>query len=585
MTQSHGMTRRNRFRQQPRTLWVGFGQQSTRWNRLLESLRAQGSAAHACDPNQARTALESGSYDLVVLRVHRPVKDALINLLDGVHTHERCALLAVADEGIELGPWAEVVEVLSSQADEAEIWRCMMRLLGEEVRMLSALHAAEVHALHRTLHDGLTGLANRERLIEAIEGAITRSRHQEQPSFSLVLIDLDHFKLINESQGHSIGDQLLMQVASRISSVVKPSDTVARLSADEFMVLLEDAHDSSTAMGIASKIQETLAERYLIAGRSVHLSASIGVAVYDSEHREALDILRDACTAMHAAKGSGRGHQVLFGSELRKRAELLFDIENELPRAIEQHELCVFYQPIFRLCDQSTVGCEALVRWQHPERGLISPLDFISVAEATGLVVPLGQHVLNRACAAAQRWNSMLADHQEPIRVSVNVSPVQFERADVTEQVKLALELSGLAPERLAIEVTESLLIRNVENAISTLQSIRALGVAIYLDDFGTGFSSLSYLVNLPLNVVKIDRAFVKDLETRPEFLKLTRGIVSLAHGLDLQLTAEGIEDAHQQEQLRGLGVEFGQGYYYSRPVPEQEFDRLLLPSRKLRAA
>lgn len=579
------ITRRNRFRKETRTLWVGFGQQSSRWGDLLIKLKQGGNLADSCDLLHAPEALESGDYELVVLRIRRPVDNAMVGLLESLHEHKRCALLAITDEGIELGAWTQVVEVLSSRASEAEVWGVLLNLLGEEVRMLSALHAAEVHALHRTLHDGLTGLANRERLLEAIDRSIAQAHEEGQGPFSLVLIDLDHFKLINESQGHSIGDQLLREVASRISSVVSPQDTVARLAADEFLVLLQDAQDSESAMKVASEIQDKLAERYFIAGRSVHLSASIGVALYQAEHQEALDVLRDASTAMHAAKGSGRGHQVLFGSELRKRAELLFDIENELPRAIEQQELCVFYQPILRLSDQSTVGCEALVRWQHPERGLISPFDFIAVAEATGLVVPLGQLVLNRACAAAQRWNSLLAPDQPRLRVSVNVSPVQFERSDVTAQVKLALERSGLAPELLAIEVTESLLIRNVENAISTLRGIRDLGVAIYLDDFGTGYSSLSYLVNLPLNVVKIDRAFVKDIETRTEFLKLTRGIVSLAHGLDLQLTAEGIEDENQQKQLRDLGVEFGQGYFYSRPLPEQEFERLLIPDRQILAA
>lgn len=577
MNQTSTITRRNRFRRETRSLWVGFGQQSTRWSGLMADLRNASQDADSVDYAQAVEMLATGQYDLVVLRVRRPVSNAILTLLNRIQELRRCALLAVADEGIELGAWAQVVEVISSQATEREIWSLLLSLLSEEVRMLSALHAAEVHALHRTLHDGLTGLANRDRLLEAIDAAMANA-DERGSGFALALIDLDHFKLINESQGHSIGDQLLREVATRISSVVTMYDTVARSAADEFLVLLGEANDSETAMAAASKIQNRLAERYFIAGRSVHLSASIGVALYDTEHCEALDLLRDASTAMNAAKGNGRGHQVLFGSELRKRAELLFDIENELPRAIEQQELCVFYQPILRLADQRTVGCEALVRWQHPERGLISPLDFIAVAEATGLVVPLGQHVLNRACAAAQRWNSLLSPDQPRIRVSVNVSPVQFERANVTEQVKLALERSGLAPELLAIEVTESLLIRNVENAISTLHAIRELGVAVYLDDFGTGYSSLSYLVNLPLNVVKIDRAFVKDLETRPEFLKLTRGIVSLAHGLDLELTAEGIEDELQQNQLRELGVEFGQGYYYSRPLPEQEFDRLVIP-------
>lgn len=595
MVNSPDTLRIGRSAEELRLLCVGFGPEEERHPLIGASIAQK---AVFCDNvHIACDLIDAQSFEVVVLncaaskRSAAAPKDALhfSAIFEAARRAANCAVLALvkSDEAAQSSsqlPAAQcidVVEWIPTQAPAEDLlWR-LCASMHNEVRLLSALRAAKTEVQQQNRCDALTGLASRDWLLERVNLSITLAQEDPNQGFALLYIDLDSFKMVNDSQGHNTGDRLLMHIASRIAKTVQRSDVVARMGADEFIVLLKGQHDPEATMEVATTIQEAIAEPCCVKDRTLYLSASIGAAHFCAQsHHDALDLLRDAATALHAAKLQGRGGRALFGTDLRERAVLLFDIENELPQAIANNQLRVFYQPIFRLCDQALVGCEALVRWQHPQRGLIPPPQFISVAEDTGSIVPLGQFVLNEACKTVHGWNQGRGD-EHSIYVSVNVSPRQFEGFKVNDQIKTALQQSGLDPECLAVEITENLCIRNIESTIVSLKAIRDLGVSVFLDDFGTGYSSLSHLVNLPLSLVKIDRAFVREMLFRPELDKLIRGIVSLAQGLDLPLTAEGIEEVEQQQRLRSIGVSFGQGFYYARPLSSSGFAKLVKSSRR----
>ncbi|HEX7956917.1 MAG TPA: EAL domain-containing protein, partial [Pyrinomonadaceae bacterium] len=425
---------------------------------------------------------------------------------------------------------------------------------------------AEEQLLHDAFHDALTGLPNRALFMDHVKLAIQRSRRSGNRLFAALFLDLDRFKIINDSLGHMVGDQLLVGIAHRLEACLRPGDTVARLGGDEFTILLEDLASTEDAIDVARRVQEAVTQPFNIGGHEVFTTASIGIALSNTGYERAEDLLRDADTAMYRAKLEGKKRHVVFDKGMHDRAMELLQIETDLRRALTRGEFFLNYQPIVDLETGKISSFEALVRWRHPERGLVMPGDFVSVAEETGLIVPLGLFVLNEACRQMRSWQKLgLAD--ERVTISVNLSSRQFSQADLIEQISSALRDSGLRASNLKIEITESMVAENIDTAIDMLTQLRALGVGISIDDFGTGYSSLSYLHRFPIDTLKIDRSFVTQMTDNAENAEIVRTIVTLARSLDMDVIAEGVETREQLRQLGSLGCDYGQGYLFSRPV------------------
>ncbi|MBV8856892.1 MAG: EAL domain-containing protein [Acidobacteria bacterium] len=425
---------------------------------------------------------------------------------------------------------------------------------------------AEEQLLHDAFHDALTGLPNRALFMDHVKMAIQRSRRAGDRFFAALFLDLDRFKIINDSLGHMVGDQLLVGIAHRLEACLRPGDTVARLGGDEFTILLEDLSVTEDAIEVATRVQEAVSQPFNIGGHEVFTTASIGIALSRTGYERAEDLLRDADTAMYRAKMEGKKRHVVFDKAMHDRAMELLQLETDLRRAISRNEFFLNYQPIVCLETGLVSSFEALVRWRHPERGLVMPSDFIPVAEETGLIIPLGAWVLNEACRQMRLWQRQGAA-DETVAVSVNLSSRQFSQADLIEQVAGALRESGLRPGSLKLEITESMVMENIDTAIDMLMQLRGLGVQLAIDDFGTGYSSLSYLHRFPIDTLKIDRSFVTQMTDNSENAEIVRTIVTLARSLDMAVVAEGVETADQLRQLGDLGCDFGQGYLFSRPV------------------
>ena len=425
---------------------------------------------------------------------------------------------------------------------------------------------AEEQLLHDAFHDALTGLPNRALFMDHVKMAIQRSRRSDNRLFAALFLDLDRFKIINDSLGHMVGDQLLVGIAHRLEACLRPGDTVARLGGDEFTILLEDLSDMEDAIEVARRVQEAVTQPFNIGGHEVFTTASIGIALSNTGYERAEDLLRDADTAMYRAKLEGKKRHVVFDKAMHDRAMQLLQTETDLRRALTRQEFFLNYQPIVSLETGRVLSFEALVRWRHPERGTVAPGDFIPVAEETGLIVPLGLWVLNEACQQMREWQRLgLAD--EAVTMSVNLSSRQFSQADLIEQIAGALRESGLKAGNLKLEITESMVMENIDTAIDMLMQLRNLGVGLSIDDFGTGYSSLSYLHRFPIDTLKIDRSFVTQMTDNSENAEIVRTIVTLARSLDMAVVAEGVETADQLRQLGDLGCDYGQGYLFSRPV------------------
>jgi diguanylate cyclase (GGDEF)-like protein/PAS domain S-box-containing protein len=425
---------------------------------------------------------------------------------------------------------------------------------------------AEEQLLHDAFHDALTGLPNRALFMDHVKMAIQRSRRNGERLFAALFLDLDRFKIINDSLGHMVGDQLLVGIAHRLEACLRPGDTVARLGGDEFTILLEDLAATEDAIDVARRVQEAVSQPFNIGGHEVFTTASIGIALSMTGYERAEDLLRDADTAMYRAKMMGKKRHVVFDKEMHDRAMELLQIETDLRRAITRKEFFLQYQPIVSLQTGKVSSFEALVRWQHPERGLVSPSEFIPVAEETGLIIPLGQWVLGEACRQMREWQKA-QKLDGSVTMSVNLSSRQFSQADLIEQVSQALRETNLRAANLKLEITESMVMENFDTAIDMLAQLRNLGVGLSIDDFGTGYSSLSYLHRFPIDTLKIDRSFVTQMTDNTENAEIVRTIVTLARSLDMNVIAEGVETREQLRQLRGLGCDYGQGYLFSKPV------------------
>ena len=393
---------------------------------------------------------------------------------------------------------------------------------------------------------------------------------------AVLFVDVDQFKVINDSLGHDQGDRLLVMIAERLTSAVRPGDTVARFGGDEFAVLCEHLCDDAEAVAVGERIQEVAARPFVLDGRDYHVGVSAGIATADTPGRSAADLLRDADSAMYQAKDAGRARSVLFAHAMRTRALHRLDTELFLRRAITEGELLLHYQPIVNLATGRTDGVEALVRWQHPTKGNILPDEFIPVAEETGLIVPLGEWVLGEACRQAHAWH---VEHPElsHLTVSVNLSGRQITQADVVSVVASVLSHTALDPGRLILEITESVLMRDAASTVAILRALKALGVGLSVDDFGTGYSSLSYLKRFPVDILKIDKSFVDGLGTDHHDSAIVRATINLAHTLGLSTVGEGAETALEMQTLMELGCDKAQGYFLCRPQPAAAITQHLL--------
>ena len=424
--------------------------------------------------------------------------------------------------------------------------------------------------------DGLTGLANRSLLGDRLERALAQARRHET-KVGLIFIDLDGFKWINDTLGHDVGDELLIEAARRLQECVRAEDTVARLGGDEFTVVVQRVTDAESLHNIAEKVVAAMREPFDLGGRSQRLSASVGITVYPEDGKDVQSLLKNADIAMYKAKQAGKNRYQFYAHHMQVDAQARMQMEIDLRAALERDEFSLHYQPIISLASGELVGAEALLRWEHPERGNVPPFEFVPVAEDCGLVVPIGEWVLR---AAARQWSEWHRSGLPSLHLSVNVSSVQFRERNLSTLMAEVLAEHGVDPGRLILEITESVLMDGSREAESRMREIKSQGVAYALDDFGTGYSSLSYLKRFPVDIVKIDRSFVNDCPNDSSDAHLVEAIITMAHSLDLEVTAEGVETEEQLEFLRALGCDYVQGYLLGQPVPARDFELMLGESR-----
>jgi diguanylate cyclase (GGDEF)-like protein/PAS domain S-box-containing protein len=441
---------------------------------------------------------------------------------------------------------------------------------------ISARKRAEEQLLHDALYDALTQLPNRALFLDHLGLAMEQARRRRNSVVAVLFIDLDRFKNINDSLGHSVGDELLVELAKRLTHFLRPGDTVARLGGDEFAVLLNDVRGPSDATRVAERIHELIREKVELGGREVFTGASIGVALSSPGYKHPEEILRDADTAMYRAKAAGRGCYQVFDQTMHRSVVALLKLETELRRAVELKQFLMHYQPIVSLETGRIVGFEGLVRWKHPERGLVNPEHFISVAEETGLIVPLGWWVLRQACRHAREWQQLLPS-QPPLYVSVNVSGKIMMQPDMFHRVTRVLEETGLPPTSLRLEITENVIMDHGDVALAKLAQFQNLGVQFSVDDFGTGYSSLSYLQRFSYDTLKIDRSFISGMDSKDDASAIVKTIVALANMLKINVVAEGVETSLQFRHLREIGCSHAQGFWFSRPVDRAATQALLL--------
>ncbi|WP_404785740.1 putative bifunctional diguanylate cyclase/phosphodiesterase [Altericista sp. CCNU0014] len=433
---------------------------------------------------------------------------------------------------------------------------------------------------HVALFDQLTRLPSRALFLEQLRRAFSRIERQSGYQLAVLFLDCDRFKVVNDSLGHAIGDRLLQAVAQRLEDSLRPGDVVARLGGDEFAILLENLQSHQDAEHIATRINQALARPFNLQGHTVYISGSIGIAFNDRPAQLSLsqqpeDLLRDADTAMYRAKAAGKSQYAVFENTMHQQAQRSLQLETDLRGAMESEQFQLFYQPIWSLATNAIAGFEALIRWSHPTRGPISPAEFIPIAEETGLILPIGQWVIQEACRQMHLWQNQFPTARS-FTVSVNLSAKQFSETNLVKQIQATLDRTGFPPHRLKIEITETMIVENPPAAVQILTQLQALGIQIQVDDFGTGYSSLSMLHSLPLDTLKIDISFIRLLETDPDNAEIVKVIITLAQNLGMMAIAEGVETESQLRQLKALGCDFAQGYLLAKPLPPLEIERLL---------
>jgi len=460
---------------------------------------------------------------------------------------------------------------------------------------------AEELLAHNAFHDGLTNLPNRALFLDRLQHALTLSKRHSNYKFAVLLIDVDEFKIINDSLGHSAGDALLIKIGQRLSDAVRRADTVARphnscepdkptnddrlarLGGDEFAILLDDIRDPIEAVRVAERIQIELATPFVVNQQQIVISASIGIASSTSPHTQAEDLMRDADLAMYRAKRAGKARCEVSDTAMHANAVKRLQLETDLRKALDQGEFRVFYQPIVSLQTGKITGFEALTRWQRPQ-GIVPPIEFIAVAEETGLIIPMNRRLLREACEHLRSWQAEFPS-SPPLTMSVNITPKEFAQSDLASEISKTLEQTGVDPSCLQFEILETLAMGDAEKSGQVLSQLKALGVRLSIDDFGTGYSSLSRLRRIPVDTLKIDRAFIMNMDTDPESHEIVRIIIMLAHNLGLKVVAEGTETQTHIDQLKQLNCEMAQGYLFSKPADDQAMLKLLASNRSVCAA
>lgn len=540
--------------------------------------------------HQVWTAMPDGKFDYVNERTHEYFGCESEQLLGegwqkAVHPDDLANCLKKWKHSLETGEDYEV-EFRLKRFDGVYRWHHALATAGLDANGkiinwfgtntdIDDKKIAEAKLNHFAGHDTLTNLPNRAKFMSQLERAANRAECNPAFCFAVLFLDLDRFKLINDSLGHSIGDKLLIAIAERLESCVRPGDTVARLGGDEFTILLSNINEPSDAARIAERFLDKLSQPFLLDTYEVFTSASIGIIISDKINRRPEDFLRDADTAMYRAKEAGKARYEIFNREMHIRNMKLLEMENDLRRAIENEEFRVFYQPIVSLETGEILEFEALMRWQHPVHGLVMPNDFIGIAEETGLIVPMGEWILREACRQTAEWQKTIPEFAR-LSISVNLSAKQLMHPNLTTQIREILTETAFNPAYLKLEVTESMVMENSEKALAVISALKKLGISLSTDDFGTGYSSLSYLHRFPFNCIKIDRSFVSKMDSDQKSEAIVRTILLLGQNLHLEVIAEGIETEPQLEALRKLGCKTGQGYLFSKPVTAENAAQLL---------
>jgi diguanylate cyclase (GGDEF)-like protein len=443
------------------------------------------------------------------------------------------------------------------------------------VRDVTERKQAEERMAHDAVHDALTGLPNRVLYMERLRHAIEFARRHEEYHFSVLYLDVDRFKVINDSLGHPTGDQLLIALAQRLRMCVRTGDTVARLGGDEFVILLEDMDDENAGVTTAQCIHSALEQPFHLNGHQYYATVSIGILTNAERYDQPEDVLRDADIALYQAKLNGKARFALYDNHMGEQAQNRLALENDLRFVLERNELELHYQPILTLQSDRIVGFEALLRWRHPHRGLVAPNEFIPIAEETGLIIPIGQWVLTEACRQLRQWQIDFPQ-MPPLTMSVNISAVQFTAPDFVDQIKQMLQTVGLDPTSLRLELTESVWLNSTTEPIALFRQLSDMGIQLHIDDFGTGYSSLAYLHYFPIRMLKIDRAFLDKMDQEGGSKDLVRTVIAMAHDLGMEAVAEGIETVEQLENLKQFGCDYGQGYLLSRPSNRMGIEALL---------